>query len=70
MAPIVCDDMVDISDKINRSDHFIYTGTVGRVTGDYRWGEYGDIVEQSNGGVKLVHLTMIFTIPDYKIMPS
>ena len=50
MAPVDCEDSIDISERISTKDHFVYSGPIGRVTGDYIWGENGMIVEQSDGG--------------------
>ena len=45
MSHIICDDMVDVSEKVDPETHFVYTGTVGRISGDYNWGSDGYIHE-------------------------
>ena len=51
MAPIDCAEMVDVSELLDQDTHFIYTGPVGRISGDYVWDDNGKIREQEHGGM-------------------
>ena len=73
MALVNCSEMIDLSEKINPENHFVYTGPVGRVTGEYNYGPSGDIIEYptpTGGWYISLRLAPANERRRYKVTPS